>query len=242
MLVVLNLKAIVGEGIYSCANPKQESPSSQFNINSSNFNKMIFNHNPKWLGLEATQYQRLKECVPSSIRRGRKDSRPQWLFHGVACTAFAWTFLIEVAKEYAEEWTQISFSWQQIPSPEASNKGKALWFEEHTDAMLHHNLCAPTDTCVPVSSLQFLQCGEPLHTSWMENTRPTDKSFFSCYPPFALLFSSKFPFPKDKFPLASAPLKVSKTRAYFLLCFRGPLLWLLNSPSSGKPDYSPRDR
>jgi len=67
VLVALNLKAIIGEGIYSCANPKQESPSSQFNINSGNFNNMIFNHNPKWLGLETAQYQHLKECIPSNI-------------------------------------------------------------------------------------------------------------------------------------------------------------------------------
>lgn len=47
MLVALNLKAVIRERIYFCGNPKQESPFSQFNINSSNFNNMIFNHNPK---------------------------------------------------------------------------------------------------------------------------------------------------------------------------------------------------
>lgn len=142
MLVALNLKAIVREGIYSCANPKQESPSSQFNINSSNFNNMIFNHNPKMAQSGSNAISAFERMHP------QQDLKREERFK--ATVAFSWGcvhsfclnfFLIEVAKQHAEEWTQIPFQ-STAKSSEDSNEGQVLcsrsiWIQCYTTTCVY---------------------------------------------------------------------------------------------------------
>ena len=191
MLVALNLKAIVREGIYSCANPKQKSPSSQFNINSSNFNNMIFNHNPKMAQSGSNTISAFERMRPQQHLKREERFK--------ATVAFSWGcvhsfrlnfFLIEVAKEYAEEWTQIPFQSAAKPS-EDSNKGQVLcsgtiWIQCYTTTCVYAKGRSGTQ-----STLYSFYSGESLNASSKEITRPRDEPFFPpIIPSFAPLFSS----------------------------------------------------
>lgn len=149
MLVALNLKAIVREGIYSCANPKQESPSSQFNINSSNFNNMIFNHNPKMAQSGSNTislFERMR--LQQQLKREERSKATVAFLWG--CThSFCLNFLlIKVAKEYVEEWTQIPFQ-SAAKSSEDSNEGQVLcsgrvWIQCYTTTCVYAKGCSGT--------------------------------------------------------------------------------------------------
>lgn len=142
MLVALNLKAIVREGIYSCANPKQESPSSQFNINSSNFNNMIFNHNPKMAQSGSNAISVFERMHPQQHLKREERFKATVAFSWGCVHSFCLNFfLIEVAKEYAEEWIHIPFELAAKSSGDI-NKGQVLcsrrvWMQSYTTTCVY---------------------------------------------------------------------------------------------------------
>lgn len=171
MLVALNLKAIVREGIYSCANPKQESPFSQFNINSSNFNNMVFHHNPKMAQSGSNTVSVFERMHPQQHLKREERFKATVAFSRGCIHSFCLNFfLIEVAKEYAEEWIQIPFQSAAKPS-EDSNEGQVLcfwsiWIQCYTTTCIYAKGRSGTHLSVYSS--------KPLNASTKETTRPID--------------------------------------------------------------------
>lgn len=158
MLVALNLKAVIKERIYSCGNPKQESLFSQFNINSSNFNNMIFNHNPKMAQSGSNTISAFERMHPQQHLKREERSK--------ATVAFAWSwihssclnfFLLRLQKSKLRNEHKYHSGWQQSVQ-RAAIKDKFFAHGPSGYSAPPQPVHMPSDMQVPTNPLQLLQC------------------------------------------------------------------------------------